>query len=252
VIRSLNPAWQLDSFHARIAQLAGLGAGERVLDLGCGNGNGLPALLAAVGPGGRVVAADRDAASLARAAARAAGPLATVETDIASPLPFDAASFDAVICQNVIECVTDRAGLVREIHRVLRPGGRALVGHHDFDGVMIASADRTLTRRLVHGYADVVQSWQDVSEGQMGRLLPGLFADGPFGEASSETLLFVDPALAAGSYARRHLDDIVRLCGAYGVAADTARDWLKELESRSDAGTFYYALPWTYVLATRL
>jgi ubiquinone/menaquinone biosynthesis C-methylase UbiE len=66
-MRSLNPAWQLDDFHARIAGLAEVGAGQRVLDLGCGNGNGLPALLEAVGPTGRVVALDRDAASLALA-----------------------------------------------------------------------------------------------------------------------------------------------------------------------------------------
>jgi ubiquinone/menaquinone biosynthesis C-methylase UbiE len=80
-----------------------------------------------------VVALDRDAASLARAADRA-GPLTTVEADITAPLPLDSQSVDAVVCQNVVECVANRAGLLREIHRVLKPGGRALVGHHDFDG----------------------------------------------------------------------------------------------------------------------
>ena len=115
-----------------------------MLDLGCGNGNGLGSLLTAVGSTGRVVALDRDAASLARAADRA-GPLTTVEADITAPLPLDSQSVDAVICQNVVECVADRAGLLREIHRVLKPGGRALVGHHDFDGVLVASDDRALT-----------------------------------------------------------------------------------------------------------
>jgi SAM-dependent methyltransferase len=249
-MRSLNPAWRLADFHARIARLAGVGAGERVLDLGCGNGNGLEALLAAVGGDGRVVALDRDAASLARAAARA-GPLTTVEAEIGAPLPFDPQSFDAVICQNVLECIADRAGLLREIHRVLRPGGRALVGHHDFDGVLVASDDRALTRRLVHGYADFAQPWQDVAEGRMGRLLPGLFAGSRFAGTHTETLLFVDLELADGTYARQHLGDIVRLSQHYGVAADEAQRWLADLQGRSDAGTFYYALPWTYVLARR-
>jgi ribosomal-protein-alanine N-acetyltransferase len=249
-MRSLNPVWRLDDFHGRIAQLAEVGAGQHVLDLGCGNGNGLDALITRVGPTGRVVALDRDAASLARAAARE-GPLTTIEADIAAPLPLDSESFDAVICQNVIECVTDRAGLLREIHRVLRPGGRALVGHHDFDGVLLASDDKTLTRQLVHGYADHAQSWQDVAEGQMGRLLPGLFAGGPFADTCTETLLFVDRVLAEGTYARQHLGDIVQLGPHYGVPAEAAERWFAGLRARSKAGAFYYALPWTYVLARR-
>ena len=166
-------------------------------------------MLHAVGPTGRVVALDRDAASLARAAVRARARLTTVEADIAATAARSTRQrFDAVICQNVVECVADRAGLLREIHRVLQPGGRALVGHHDFDGVLLASDDKALTRQLVHGYADHAQSWQDVAEGQMGRLLPGLFAGSPFAETCTETLLFVDLVLAPGTYAyhapRRH------------------------------------------------
>ena len=248
-MRSLNPAWRRDDFHSRISRLADVGAGQHVLDLGCGNGNGLDALLSAVGPTGRVIALDRDAASLARAAERA-GPLTTVEADFTAPLPPESQSVDRVICQNVVECVADRAGLLREIHRVLRPGGRALVGHHDFDGVLLASDDKALTRQLVHGYADFAQSWQDVAEGQMGRLLPGLFAGSSFAETRTETLLFVDTALAEGTYAHQHLGDIVRLGPHYGVPAETAERWRADLQARSDAGTFYYALPWTYVLAT--
>jgi hypothetical protein len=34
------------------------------------------------------------------------------------------------------------------------------------------------------------------------------------------------------------------------VPAETAERWLADLQARSAAGTFYYALPWTYVLAT--
>jgi SAM-dependent methyltransferase len=250
-MRSLNPVWRLDDFHARIAKLADAGVGQHVLDLGCGNGNGLSALLSAVGPSGKVVALDRDAASLARAVEQVGpGAVTTVEADLTQPLPFEPQSFDRVICQNVIECVDDRMGLLREIHRVLRPGGCALVGHHDFDGVLLASDDKALTRQLVHGYADHVQDWQDAAEGRMGRLLPGLFIGVPFTDTRTETLLFVDRALAPGTYAYRHLGDIVRLSPYYGVPAETARRWLADLQVRSDAGTFYYALPWTYVLAT--
>ena len=250
-MRSLNPVWRLDDFHARIAKLADVGPGQHVLDLGCGNGNGLGALLAAVGPTGRVTALDRDAASLARAVEQVGpGSVTTVEADLTAPLPFEPQSFDRVICQNVIECVADRAGLLREIHRVLRPGGSALVGHHDFDGVLLASDDKSLTRQLVQGYADHTQDWQDAAEGRMGRLLPGLFTGGPFADTRTETLMFVDLTLAEGTYAHQHLGDIVRLSPHDGVPAEMAQRWLADLQTRSNAGTFYYALPWTYVVAS--
>jgi hypothetical protein len=153
-----------------------------------------------------------------------------------------------VVCQNFIECISDRDGLIAEIHRVLRSGGSAIIGHHDFDGVLLASDDRELTRCLVHGYADHTQQWQDVSEGQMGRLLPGLIANSPFKDAETETVLFVDLNLSEGSYARVHLEGIVELSREFGVSTESAKDWLRGMEARSGAGTFYYALPWTYVV----
>jgi SAM-dependent methyltransferase len=255
-VRSLNPRWNLNDFHARIAKLAAIGVGNRVLDLGCGRGNGLPHLLAGIGTSGEVIAADRDSPSLdavraTYAAEIAKGLLSVVNLDVGRELPLASASFDCVVCQNVIECVADRNGLLSEIYRILRPGGSALIGHHDFDGVLIASDDRDLTRRLVHGYADLTQPWQDLSEGQMGRLLPGLVGRSPFDETETETVLFVELALSKDCYARQHLDDIVGLCRQFGVDEADAKKWLLGLEGRSAAGAFYYALPWTYVIARR-
>ena len=253
-MRSLNPLWSRDDFHARVAALAAIKDGGRLLDLGCGRGFTIPHLLAGVGTSGEVVAADRVSRSLAMIREQylghcANGRLTLVDFNIAGPLPFASASFDSVVCQNVIECIPDRDCLLAEINRILRPGGVAVVGHYDFDGVLLASDDRELTRRMVHGYADHTQQWQDVSDGQMGRLLPGLVARSPFSEAATETVLFVDLILSKESYARDHLERMVALSREFGVSEESAKAWLNALEARSDAGQFYYALPWTYVVA---
>lgn len=255
-MRSLNRQWQLDSFHALTAKLAGVLEGSRVLDVGCGDGNGLAALLAAAGSRGHVTGIDRDEPSLGRVAERftpeiAAGRLTTVHADIAHPLPLPPESFDAVICQNMIEGVFNRTALLAELWRVLRAGGTALVAHHDFDGAIVASDDRDLTRRLVHGYADHVDTWQDTSDGQMGRLLPGLFKGHPFADCSTETVLFVDLELTPGTYAHRYLSNVVALANDFGVADSVARNWFEALQLRSEAGAFYCAVPWTYVVARR-
>jgi len=253
-VRSLNPRWTLADFHARIAGLAAIKDGGRVLDLGCGRGFILPYLLAGVGTSGEVVAVDRMNRSLVVVREGypdyiANGRLTLVQVNITGPLPFTSASFDSVVCQNFIECISDRDVLLTEINRILRPGDMAIIGHYDFDGVLLASDDRELTRRMVHGYADHTQRWRDVSEGQMGRLLPGLVAKSPFYEAETETVLFVDLVLSKESYARDHLEGMVALSKEFGVSTESAAEWLHSLEARSDAGAFYYALPWTYVIA---
>jgi hypothetical protein len=65
----------------------------------------------------------------------------------------------------------------------------------------------------------------------------------------TETVLFVDLAMTQESYARDHLSQLLQYSERFGVAPDVAREWFRSLEARSDAGTFYYALPWTYVVA---
>lgn len=109
--------------------LAALQPGERVLDVACGTG--IVARLAAprVGPRGTVVGLDRNAAMLAVAQAcpPAAGPwIAWLQGD-ALALPFAADAFAVVLCQNGLQFLPDRPRALREMHRVLRPGGRLLL-----------------------------------------------------------------------------------------------------------------------------
>lgn len=111
---------------AVVFSLADLKPGERVLDIGCGDGN-------CTGPAaertGSAVGLDHDPAMLvaARARLREVDGLAWVEGD-ATRLPFPDASFDVVIAITVLCFVRDRRAVIAEAHRVLRPGGRLVVG----------------------------------------------------------------------------------------------------------------------------
>jgi hypothetical protein len=59
----------------------------------------------------------------------------------------------------------------------------------------------------------------------------------------------VDLSLSKDSYAMVHLEGMVALSRACGVPEERARAWLDSLQTRSEAGQFHYALPWTYVVA---
>lgn len=108
---------------------AALQARERVLDLACGTGVVARQVAPLVGAEGAVVALDMNPAMLAVARARPAPSGATIQWQEgnAMALPFQEGGFDVVLCQHGLSFFPDRAGAVREIRRVLAPGGRALV-----------------------------------------------------------------------------------------------------------------------------
>jgi SAM-dependent methyltransferase len=105
---------------------------ERVLDVGCGEGQ-----VARAVAGGRrlVVGIDPAPAQLGRAVSRGGGP-----TFVRAPgerLPFRDGSFDAAVCCLVIEHVPDVDAVFAEVARVLGAGGRflLLVNHPMFQGI---------------------------------------------------------------------------------------------------------------------
>jgi len=107
--------------------LGDLRSGERVVD--CGSGAGADALIAArlVGPTGRVIGVDMTPEMLAKArAGAAAAGLANVEFRLGmiEALPVDSGWADVVISNGVLNLVPDKAAALREMYRVLRPGGR--------------------------------------------------------------------------------------------------------------------------------
>jgi SAM-dependent methyltransferase len=117
---------QLDppDLELRLAHLqAGVRAGDRALDLGCGDGR-FTAELARTG----AAATGVDIAEAALKRARAAHPdLDFRLAPFDGPLPFDDGSFDVVWSSEVIEHVADTARWLSEVRRVLVPRGRLLL-----------------------------------------------------------------------------------------------------------------------------
>ena len=112
-------AWE----RRRALLLAEAAKGERVLDLGCGSGRFVAALLDA---GTDAVGVELAEGALERARRNVPGAeLHALGPDGAIPL--EDASVDLVWCSEVLEHVPDTAGLLSEARRVLRTGGRLLV-----------------------------------------------------------------------------------------------------------------------------
>ncbi len=96
--------------------------GKMVLDLGCAGGFMAEALAAR---GAHVTGIDpaEGAIAAARAHARAQGLRIGYDVGVGEALPYDTASFDAVVCVDVLEHVADLNKVLAEVARSLRPGG---------------------------------------------------------------------------------------------------------------------------------
>jgi ubiquinone biosynthesis O-methyltransferase len=110
-----------------ILELVGDARGRKVLDVGCGDGE---FALELTKRGARVTGIDASTAMIQSAKRRAKQHNADInfQVAVAEQLPFQAEQFDVVTAITILCFVGDAAPVFREIARVLRPGGRLVIG----------------------------------------------------------------------------------------------------------------------------
>ena len=138
--------------------------GERILDLGCGDGQLTQKLAQA---GAQVTGVDASAEMAA--AARALGVVAEVGN--AEALPYPDRSFDAVFSNAALHWVRNQDAMLAEVHRVLKPGGRFVAemgGHGNIAAIRVAFI-AALTRHGLAGREDGV-NYYPTAEGYTRRL----------------------------------------------------------------------------------
>src|SRR5258708_31025424 len=123
--RLIRQAARIAPFTERLFRDAGIGPGQRVLDLGYGMGDVAVLVARVVGRAGEVVGIERDADSIARARARVAEVgllnVTFTETDvnqIVSDKPFDAA-----VGRFILMFLPDPLSVLRSLFKLVRPGG---------------------------------------------------------------------------------------------------------------------------------
>jgi ubiquinone/menaquinone biosynthesis C-methylase UbiE len=112
--------------HARdlVERARPIGPSDRILDLGCGTG--IVACMLRERLGGAANIVGLDASPILIEKARSLTPEMDWREGDVMALPFGAESFDLVLCQDMLRFLPDPVGALREVRRVLSPGGRLL------------------------------------------------------------------------------------------------------------------------------
>lgn len=239
------PAVQVQ--RARTRALLGAQPGDRVLDLGCGPGHLTTELAADLGPDGRVVGLDRLAgmvdATRARAGDAGVADRCAVALADATALPLADGVCDGAVVVQVLEYVLDVARALTELHRVLRPGGRAVLVDTDWRSCVWHTEDRDSTDA-------VLRSWEaHFVHPHLPTSLPRLAREAGFVSAEMHAVPVVETETSSDTYSLGMAATIARFVGRR--EPELASAWRDDVRSQAADGTYFFSLTRFATVVTR-
>lgn len=231
-----HPFWQ--TIKHRILALLDLQLGEHVLDVGCGTGDDVRMLARIVGPAGRAVGIDVSATMIAEARKRTDDSALAVEFyqgDVCE-LPFPGESFDGCRAERVLQHLDDPAQALREMVRIVRPGGRIVAVEPDYGAMTIVGSDPALTRTILSCRCSHFRS------GRVGSQLPTLFREMRLDDIALTFLVMTTADLQEGE--RQVLAKYVDGAREVGkVSIEEGNAWLADMHEASCHGEYRHAIP---------
>jgi ubiquinone/menaquinone biosynthesis C-methylase UbiE len=212
--------------------------GQTALDIGCGPGYLTLEMARQVGASGRVIAVDTSQPMLDIARARCAGEdQVEFHPADAAALPCPDASIDVAAAVQVYLFVPNLEAVVRDLARVLRPGGRAVVIDTDWDSVVWHSGDRDRMERLLG-------VWMGrYANARVARVLPGTLrrAGLKVEHAGAIPLVELDPG--ENTYSGNQVTELARYVVAKGgIPAAEAAAWEEDLRALAKRGEYFFSL----------
>lgn len=212
--------------------------GERILDLGCGNGLLTLELARAVGAAGHILGLDASADMLSAAKKRCQErENVTLLRGSADALPFEAGSIDKAVSLQVFEYFDDVRPALKELHRVLRLGGRVVISDMHFDTLAWHSDHPERMARMV----DI---WdRHVAERRVPQILPGALMTAGFSMETVIPYTTCDIDMRPDGLAQM----MIRLMTAYAISTgampeDETTAWAQEQTDLAKDGRFWFSL----------
>ena len=215
-----------------------LAEGERVLDIGSGPGLLAHEMATAVGPNGRVCGIDTSEPMLDMSRKRcAAQPWVEFRQADAIRLPYPDGSFDAAVSTQVYEYVPDIPAALSELHRVLRPGGRAVILDTDYGSFVLHTEDKARMARILAAWSE------HFVHGELPRILSRRLRDAGFTLRQREVIPMLNPEFDPNTFSHGLLALMASfVVGRQGVSKDEAAAWHAEFADLGRQGRYFFSL----------
>ena len=214
-----------------------LSAGLSVLEVGCGIGDDAFRMASRVGPNGLVIGVDASSCMIEEAIGRTPANLhVSFARADARNLPFKEESFSRCRIDRTLQHIESPHLVIREMARVLKPGGLLLAYDNDWGTFSLSGGDEAATK--------IVETmWEESFTNRwIGRYLKRYFLEAGLKNVELEPLVSVltDFDLADRVYNLRH--SVQRAVKAGLLSTKIASEWVADLQALSHAGGFLCTL----------
>jgi SAM-dependent methyltransferase len=224
--------------------------GERVLDIGSGPGLLVAEMAEVVGRSGRVYGLEISDSMLALGRRRCADPsvrerVGFVKAD-AVAIPFPDGTFDAAVSTQVYEYVADLKAAFAELHRVLRPGGRALIIDTDWDSIVWNATDQERMHRLLTAWT------KRFADPHLPRTLTRQLQDAGLGVRHREVLVLFNPEYDPNTFSVANGEIMADFAVAqHAMTREHAQAWMEDMQRLGREGRYFFSLNRYLFIATK-
>jgi ubiquinone/menaquinone biosynthesis C-methylase UbiE len=218
----------------RTYELLDAGAGQRILEVGCGAGDDARRIAEMISPGGSLVAVDKSEVLISEARRRSLGKNDSIDFVVgdATALDLDSGTFNACRIERTLIHIPKPTVAMSEMVRVLHSGGRLVAYEPDLETYVIDSSYHELTRRLLKFWFGQLQC------GWVARHLPALFKESGLADINIEPRTMIYDFDLVGHSFYGTMECAVE---ADVATVDEVSDWFADLERARDNGTFFCA-----------
>jgi len=229
---------EVELHRALVLHSMALRAGEVVLDVGSGPGFLAENMAAIVGSSGVVSGIDQSEPMVALARERCRDQdWVDIQVGEATGLPYQDGIFDAAVATQVYEYVEDVDQALRELFRVLRPGGRAFVVDTDWSSIVWNNSDRARMRHVLDAWGEHL-----VDAHLPATLTPKLKRAG-FQVVRRDVNPMFNPEYSPDSYSGGLLEGIrLFIPGRRGLSSEDADAWAADLRALGEAGEYFFSV----------
>jgi arsenite methyltransferase len=237
LVEEFNTSAGATARRARILQALALARGDRVLDVGSGPGHQAFEMAAVVGNTGKIDGVDPAESAVAIARRRCA-ELGNVSFHLgaASHLPFDDATFNAVMSSQVFEYLDDVAGGLSEMFRVLKPGGSVLIHDTDWGTLLWHASDPERMARMM-------EIWdRHLADPHLPQTLGQRLSNAGFKNVRAEPVVQLETSYDPSSVSAILMKFVVSYVVTQGVSQSEVDAWADDLRAVGARGDYFFSV----------